>query len=135
MMEEGSFSFRAAQKHALDQLMRDKKIVEEANTVGTNKITEPGCMCYCQKTDEKVLEHLGPLFPYCGAGCLKSDAKAAYISAGTSYYLRDLKTLSLLSILLFILCCTKGSGGGGGSSVVDEGLVYDKSCGESCSSR
>ena len=103
-MEEGSFSFRAAQKHALDQLMRDKKIVEEANTVGTNKITEPGCMCYCQKTDEKVLEHLGPLFPYCGAGCLKSDAKAAYISAGTSYYLRDLKTLSLLSILLFILC-------------------------------
>ena len=103
-MEEGAFSFRAAQKHALDQLMRDKKIVEEANTVGTNKITEPGCMCYCQKTDEKVLEHLGPLFPYCGAGCLKSDAKAAYISAGTSYYLRDLKTLSLLSILLFILC-------------------------------
>ena len=98
----GTNVFRGAREHTRAQLMRDKKAHELAQMEGASEQVRDSCL----KSDAEAaaVHQLGPLFPYCGKGCFEADADVAPVSAGTSYYLRDLKTLSLLSILLCVLC-------------------------------
>jgi hypothetical protein len=99
----GASSAAKAHAYTRQRLLRNRVARERSELQGATEVDLGSCHCGIHE-DKRAAAELGPLFPYCGRNCWRSDENVASVSAGTSFFLRDLAMLATCAGVLVLIC-------------------------------